>query len=158
MRPDPSLGSHSLCQVPHDIPIVIDLSDQTCTFYTTQTLYLLEPSPDAFLGWTRVHLFGPISFAFQPKVRLLGHIVNPSWCLLVSTKYLECFNQTTLEYSTLNSVNYCYVWTTSKYYTLNWVLYLYVWITSNSYDIFSKKNYFAPDAAISSAHLSIIVV
>ena len=158
MRPDPSLGSHSLCQVPHDIPIVIDLKWPNVYPLHQTNIIFVWALPWCASWWTQVHLFGPMSFAFQPKVRLLGHIVNPSWCLLVSTKYLECFNQTTLEYSTLNSVNYFYVWTTSKYYTLNWVLYLYVWITSNSYDIFSKKNYFAPDAAISAAHLSIIVV
>jgi len=44
--------------------------------------------------YSRAHLLimsrlGPTSTAFHPKLFFEGHSVKPSWCLLVSTTYLQ---------------------------------------------------------------------
>ena len=59
-----AFSSDSLSELPHHIP---------------------EVGPHDSTTLLSSHLLGPTSLALQPKVLLAGHIVNPSWCLLVST-------------------------------------------------------------------------
>lgn len=69
---------------------------------------------NAFCNSPTISLFGPISMEFQFQEVLLGHIVNPSWCLLVNTKYLAPEDLTV----STNSLG-------SKYSAVNWKRWLY---------------------------------
>ena len=45
-------------------------------------------SKACFSSW-RTFFLGPTSAEFQPKAKLEGQFVKPSWCLAVNTRYLR---------------------------------------------------------------------